>query len=144
MFKTEVKKNSINKKEIFSSFNKSYFNFLLFIKTNMGKDAKFNSFYMKNFIIKETNIKLFIKTWYSRITKNYYTQVMNKDFDFFLNKSYTDDVEKDNTSGEAPTVMLKYITDFKNTFPTLAETVKYEFVSFMLHLTELSFLYFKE
>ena len=139
-----MSKNEINKREIFSTFNKSYLNFLLFIKKNMANDAKFNSFYYKNLIIKETNIKLFIKTWYSRITRNYYTQVMNKDFDFFLNKSYKDDVEKDNTSGEAPTVMLTYISDFKNTFPTLAQHVKYEFVSFMLHLTELSFLYFKE
>lgn len=139
-----MSKNEINKREIFSTFNKSYLNFLLFIKKNMANDTKFNSFYYKNLIIKETNIKLFIKTWYSRITRNYYTQVMNKDFDFFLNKSYKDDVEKDNTSGEAPTVMLTYISDFKNTFPTLAQPVKYEFVSFMLHLTELSFLYFKE
>jgi hypothetical protein len=69
---------------------------------------------------------------------------MNKDFEFFLNKSYTDDVENNNTSGEAPTLMLTYITDFKNTFPTLAESVKFEFVSFMMNLTELSFLYFKE
>jgi len=144
MFKNDVKKNQINKKEVFSTFNKSYLNFLLFIKSHMANDAKFNSFYYKNLIIKETNVKLFIKTWYSRITRNYYTQVMNKDFDFFLNKSYKDDVEKDNTSGEAPTVMLTYISDFKNTFPTLPQTVKYEFVSFMLHLTELSFLYFKE
>ena len=139
-----MSKNQINKREVFSTFNNSYLNFLLFIKKNMANDAKFNSFYYKNLIIKGTNIKLFIKTWYNRITRNYYTQVMNKDFDFFLNKSYKDDVEKDNTSGEAPNVMLSYISDFKNTFPTLAQTVKYEFVSFMLHLTELSFLYFKE
>ena len=105
-----MSKYEINKKETFSSFNKSYFNFLLFIKQNMANDAKFNSFYFKNQIIKQTNIKLFIKTWYSRITKNYYTQVMNKDFDFFLNKSYADDVANNNTSGEAPTVMLTYIT----------------------------------
>ena len=136
--------NLMSKQETFSSFNKSYFNFLLFIKKNMHNDAKFNSFYFKNQIIKQTNIKLFIKTWYNRITKNYYSQVMNKDFDFFLNKSYVDDVANNNTSGEAPTVMLTYITDFKNTFPTLSESVKYEFVSFMINLTELSFLYFKE
>ena len=61
MFKTQLNKTEINKREIFSSFNKSYFNFLLFIKKNMGNDAKFNTFYFKNLIIKETNIKLFIK-----------------------------------------------------------------------------------
>jgi hypothetical protein len=104
----------------------------------------FNSFYNKNLIIKQTNIKLFIKTWYNRITKNYYEKVMKQDFDFFLNKSYIDDVSTDNTSGEAPSIMLNYITDFKNTFHTLDEKIKNDFIYYMVNLTHLSFLYFKE
>jgi hypothetical protein len=134
----------MSKSETFTQFNKFYFLFLDFIKKHMKNDAKFNSFYFKNQIIKQTNIKLFIKTWYSRITSKYYTQVMNKDFDFFLNKTYTEDVEKDNTSGESPTTMLVYITNFKQVFPTLHHDVKKEFTDFMIYLTQLSFLYFKE
>ena len=134
----------MSKIETFKQFNKFYFLFLDFIKKHMTNDSKFNSFYFKNQIIKQTNIKLFIKTWNNRITSKYYTQVMNKDFDFFLNKTYSEDVEKDNTSGEAPTTMLIYITNFKQVFPTLHHDVKKEFTDFMMYLTQLSFLYFKE
>ena len=133
----------MSKKEYFKEFNKNYFLFLSFIKKNMNNDTKFNSFYFKNLIIKQTNIKLFIKTWYNRITSKYYTQVMNKDFDFFLNKTYADDVARDNTSGETPTIMLLYISNFKQTFPSLDQPIKTEFTDFMMNLTELSFLYFK-
>ena len=134
----------MSKIETFKQFNKFYFLFLDFIKKHMTNDSKFNSFYFKNQIIKQTNIKLFIKTWNNRITSKYYTQVMNKDFDFFLNKTYSEDVEKDNTSGEAPTTMLIYISNFKEVFPTLQHDVKKEFTDFMIYLTQLSFLYFKE
>lgn len=134
----------MSKEEHFKQFNKFYFLFLDFIKKHMQNDPKFNTFYFKNQIIKNTNIKLLIKTWNSRITSKYYTQVMNKDFDFFLKKTYTEDVEKDNTSGESPTTMLIYITNFKETFPTLDDNVKKEFTDFMVYLTNLSFLYFKK
>ena len=65
----------MSKEFVFKNFNETYFNFLKFIKKNMDNDIKFNSFYNKNLIIKQTNIKLFIKTWYNRITKNYYHQI---------------------------------------------------------------------
>jgi hypothetical protein len=134
----------MSKQIVFKNFNEQYFNFLKFIKKNMENDNNFNGFYNKNIIIKQTNVKLFIKTWYSRITKNYYNEVMKQDFNFFLNKKYDEDVSKDNTSGESPTLMLKYITDFKNLFPNLHEDIKTEFIYYMINLTQLSFLYFKE
>jgi hypothetical protein len=134
----------MSKEFVFKNFNETYFNFLKFIKKNMDNDIKFNSFYNKNLIIKQTNIKLFIKTWNNRITKNYYHQIMKQDFDFFLNKIYDDDVLNDNTSGESPNLMLKYICDFKNTFPTMQKEIKNEFIYYMINLTQLSFLYFKE
>jgi len=129
---------------LFSNFNETYFNFLNFIKKHMENDKKFNLFYNKNLIIKQTNVKLIIRTWYNRITRNYYDKIMNQDFDFFLNKSYEDDVIKDNTSGESPMLLIQYISNFKTLFPSLEESVKTEFITYMIKLTHLSFLYFKE
>ena len=129
---------------LFSNFNETYFNFLNFIKKNMENDKKFNLFYNKNLIIKQTNVKLIIRTWYNRITRNYYDKIMNQDFDFFLNKSYEDDVIKDNTSGESPMLLIQYISNFKTLFPSLEESIKTEFITYMIKLTHLSFLYFKE
>jgi hypothetical protein len=129
---------------LFSNFNETYFNFLNFIKKHMENDKKFNLFYNKNLIIKQTNVKLIIRTWYNRITRNYYDKIMNQDFDFFLNKSYEDDVIKDNTSGESPMLLIQYISNFKTLFPSLEESIKTEFITYMIKLTHLSFLYFKE
>jgi hypothetical protein len=127
---------------VFKKFNTTYFNFLDFIKKHIKNDMKFNAFYMKSMIIKSTNIKLLIKTWYNRITNKYYTQVMKKDLEFFMNKSYIDDVNNNNTSGEAPDVMLQYIGEFKNAFPTLNESIKEEFTTYIMNLTNLSYIYF--
>jgi len=55
-----------------SSFNKTYFSFLDFIKIYLKDDPNFKTFYRKNLIVKETNVKLIIKTWDERITKKYY------------------------------------------------------------------------
>ena len=129
---------------VFKKFNTAYFNFLDFIKKNIKNDLKFNGFYMKNMIIKQTNIKLFIKTWYNRITHKYYAQVMNKDLNFFMNKSYMDDVQNNNTSGEAPDVMLNYIGEFKKAFPTLDDSIKDEFTNYIMNLTNYSYIYFNE
>ena len=127
----------------FSNFNKIYFNFLDFIKKHMNNDSKFNTFYLKNKIVKQTNIKLIIKTWDNRITQRYYNKIVNKDLDFFLNKSYEEDIVV-NTSGETNGTILNYITNFKIIYPTLDETIQNEFIDYIVQLTELSFLYFKK
>ena len=127
----------------FSNFNKTYFNFLDFIKKHMNNDSKFNTFYLKNKIVKQTNIKLIIKTWDNRITQRYYNNIVNKDLDFFLNKSYEEDIVV-NTSGETNGTILNYITNFKIIYPTLDETIQNEFIDYIVQLTELSFLYFKK
>jgi len=127
----------------FSNFNKTYFNFLDFIKKHMNNDSKFNSFYLKNKIVKQTNIKLIIRTWDNRITQRYYNKIVNKDLDFFLNKSYEEDIVV-NTSGETNGTILNYITNFKIIYPTLDENIQKEFIDYIVQLTELSFLYFKK
>jgi hypothetical protein len=126
-------------KEAFTSFNKTYFSFLEFIKIYLKNDPNFKLFYRKNQIVKETNVKLIIKTWNDRITSKYYTQVTNKDFDFFLNKSYNDEM----TSQEKETPLLKYINDFKEIYPTLEETTKNQFLDYIVKLTNYSYIYFK-
>ena len=127
-------------KEAFKSFNKTYFSFLEFIKTYLKNDPNFKTFYRKNQIVKETNVKLIITTWHTRITSKYYTQVMNKDFDFFLNKSYNEEM----TLQEKETPLLKYINDFKEIYPTLEETIKDQFLEYIINLTNFSYVYFNK
>ena len=127
-------------KEAFSSFNKTYFSFLEFIKGYLKNDPNFNMFYRKNQIIRETNVKIIIKTWNDRITSKYYTRVMNKDFEFFLNKTYGDEM----TAQEKETPLLKYINDFKQIYPTLEENTKNQFLDYIVNLTNSSYVYFNK
>ena len=63
-------------KDLFQEFNKIYFEFLAFLKKYSGGDKLFNSFYNKNYMIKNTNIKLIIKGWYDNIASKYYQSIM--------------------------------------------------------------------
>jgi len=123
-----------------SSFNKTYFSFLDFIKIYLKDDPNFKTFYRKNLIVKETNVKLIIKTWDERITKKYYCEVINHNFDFFLNKEYTSDI----TAKEKETPLLKYINDFKHVYPSLDDSLKNKFTDYIVDLTQYSYNYYNK
>ena len=119
-------------------FNKEYFEFLNFINKHLN-DGTFKTFYRKNQIMKETNPKIFIKTWYSLIGSKYHSQIIKRDIGFFLNKSYEEDVLE---AGES-NALLKYIDQFKESYETLDENVKETFLNFIINLTDKSFVYYK-
>ena len=121
-----------------SEFNKEYFEFLIFIKDHLD-DPKFKTFYRKNQIVKETNPKMFIKTWYDRIGSKYHKQVMQSDISFFLNKNYDDDVT---IAGNESNTLLVYINKFKESYDTLDEIIKAKFMYYIITLTDKSFVYY--
>ena len=120
-------------------FNKEYFEILNFIKGHI-EDTSFKTFYRKNQIIKETNPKMFIRSWYDCIGSKYHAQVMQRDISFFLNKDYENDVMY---AGSDSNMLLKYINKFKESYETLDETVKETFLNFIISLTDKSFVYYK-
>ena len=122
-----------------SDFNKEYFEFLKFIKQHLKDDPNFRMFYRKNKLMREANPKFFIRTWYNRIGSKYHAQVMQRDVSFFMNKNYEDDVSD---SGES-NMLLKYINKFKESYDTLDQSIKEEFVNFIMSLTDKSFVYYK-
>ncbi len=122
-------------------FNKEYFEFLNFIKGHI-EDTTFKTFYRKNQIMKETNPKLFIKTWYDRIGSKYHTQVMQRDISFFLNKEYDDDVAQSGLGSDS-NQLLKYINKFKESYDSFDTNIKEIFLNFIISLTDKSFVYYK-
>lgn len=120
-----------------SEFNKEYFEFLKFIKVHI-EDSNFKTFYRKNQIVRETNPKMFIRTWYECIGSKYHAQVMKSDISFFLNKNYEEDVSTSNESNK----LLDYINKFKESYETLDEIVKSTFLYFIITLTDKSFVYY--
>jgi len=126
---------------LIKEFNKEYFEFLKFIKQHI-EDSHFKTFYRKNQIIRETNPKMFIRTWYEMIGSKYHDQVMKSDISFFLNKNYEDDISKTGSSISESNKLLEYINKFKESYETLDEIVKSKFLYFIITLTDKSFVYY--
>ena len=126
-----------------SDFNKVYFEFLKFIELYLKNDTNFKSFYRKNIMMKETNPKYFIKTWFTRITYKYYNEIKVKNISFFLNKDYNNDINNQSIGADS-NLLLSYINKFKDSYDTLDENTQSTFVDFIYELTELSFLYYKQ
>jgi len=122
-------------KQIFEQFNKKYFDFLVFLKQYSNGDKLFQSFYKKNHVIKNMNIKLLIKTWYEHITSKYHKYIIDGNISFFLNKNYEEDVKNQ-------TDIIKYINFFKKNFKQFEKKIVDEFVGYIKNLTRLSYMYF--
>ena len=76
--------SAAQKKQIVKTFVDIYFDLLNTIKEQLeNKNKEFNDFYKKNLLLKKTNIKLFIKTWYEYITKQYYHYIMDNNVNYF-------------------------------------------------------------
>ena len=125
-------------KELFQQFNKLYFDFLSFVKLHSNGDKLFNSFYKKNYIIKNTNIKLFIKGWYYNITINYYQSIIEENILFFLKKDYNSDIVQLENSND----IIKYIKYFKDNYDKFEKKITDDFIGYIKQLTKLSYMYF--
>ena len=125
-------------KDIFQQFNKVYFEFISFLKDHSNGDKLFNKLYQKIYIIKNTNIKLFIKVWYDSITLKYYQSILDENLSYFLNKDYNQDIDTIENSND----ILRYIHYFKTNYNTFEKKNIDIFIQYMKELTQLSYLYF--
>ena len=122
-----------SKKKVFSLFISVYFELLEIIKSKFDKHKEFDIFYKKNFLLKKTNIKLFIKNWYMYITTHYSTKIHEGDIQYFLENAMqmmTSDYLK------------KYFLYFKQVYDTLDDVVIQTVVQKVQQLTQMSYLYY--
>tara|TARA_Y100000022_G_C13156715_1_gene332021 strand:- start:477 stop:857 length:381 start_codon:yes stop_codon:yes gene_type:complete len=121
------------KKSIFSRFIIKYFELLEIIKEKVTHND-FDLFYKKNFILKKTNIKIFIKTWYEYITQKYYIHIMNNNIDYFINNSTTI------INNE---YLKKYLSYFNESYKQLNDSEIKSIIAIIQELTQLSLIYYK-
>ena len=90
--------NSKNKKEISKTFVDIFFQFLEFIKNYSNENNDFLNIYKKSYLLKKTNIRLFIQMWYTHISSIYFKQIMDGDIEYFLYKDYNYENKKMNVN----------------------------------------------
>uniref|UniRef100_A0A6C0KXP6 Uncharacterized protein n=1 Tax=viral metagenome TaxID=1070528 RepID=A0A6C0KXP6_9ZZZZ len=130
--------NDFQKKQIVKAFVDIYFDLLSTIKEQLeNKNAEFNKFYAKNFVLKKTNIKLFIKTWYEYITKQYYHYIMDNNVNYF----FSDELQG-KLSQEFDVSVMKYILLVKEKYNSVSNSIVESILAKIKLLTQISYQYF--
>ena len=123
------------KKELFQKFIDIYFILLKMMKERVGYHNDFYLFYKKNKLLRKTNIKMFIKTWYESITLVYYKDLMNQPYEYFL----------ENGSKFLPDISFqKYFNEFKQKCLQTEKEVIENAYNMVKQLTELSRIYYQD
>lgn len=130
--------SSAQKKQIVKTFVDIYFDLLNTIKEQLeNKNKEFNDFYKKNLLLKKTNIKLFIKTWYEYITKQYYHYIMDNNVNYFFSDELQEKLNKDfNVS------VMKYIVLVKEKYNSVSNSIVESILTKIKFLTQMSYQYF--
>ena len=126
-----------DKKGIFKEFINLYFNLLKNIKDQVN-NKDFNRFYYKNYLLKKTNIKLFINTWYNEISLKFFKQIMNDDILFFLNNDFKGSLKKLNNEFN----INYYLDNLKNIYNKVEKNIFNYYFDQIKKLTNLSIIYF--
>lgn len=133
-----MNQSSTQKKEIVKTFVSIYFDLLNTIKEQLENNNKeFNDFYKKNLLLKKANIKLFIKTWYEYITKQYYHYIMDNNVNYF----FSDDLQT-KLSQQYNVSVMKYIVLIKEKYNSVSNSIVESILAKIKFLTQISYHYF--
>ena len=125
----------------FKLFNSTYFELLKMMKDNSDKNKDFLRFYKQNLFLKRANVKLFIRTWYTNITRFYMEPILNGNIQFFLEKDYSAEINENKEFSNTYSIE-SYVQYFKEIYNTLKQEDVDVFVEKVQELTKLSKLYY--
>jgi hypothetical protein len=84
--------------QVVKIFNEIFFNFVNLISKTFPNDLEITIAKNKLYAIKKINPKLFIKIWKKHITDKYRDSIEEGNIDYFIEKNYSDDLNKVNNS----------------------------------------------
>ena len=84
--------------QVVKIFNEIFFKFVNLISKTFPNDLDITIAKNKLYAIKKINPKLFIKIWKKHITDKYRDSIEEGNIDYFIEKNYSDDLNKVNNS----------------------------------------------
>jgi len=84
--------------QVVKIFNEIFFNFVNLISKTFPNDLEITIAKNKLYAIKKINPKLFIKIWKKHITDKYRDSIEEGNIDYFIEKNYSNDLNKVNNS----------------------------------------------
>ena len=118
-------------------FNSQFTDFLKDVQIVLPNDLNIKTakYYTEKLI--KMNPSLLVKSWYELVFIPYKTEIERGDFDFFLNKEYSSDLETiDNNDG-----ILETIKTIKLRVKDLTDDDKQKIIKYTQNLTKISLMY---
>lgn len=118
-------------------FNSQFMEFLKDVQVVLPNDLNIKTakYYTENLI--KVNPSLLVKSWYELVIIPYKNQIDKGDFEFFLNKEYSSDLETiDNNDG-----ILETIKTIKSRVKDLTDDDKKKIIKYTQNLTKISLMY---
>lgn len=120
--------------QVIKIFNEIFFNFVNLISKSFPNDLEITMAKNKLYAIKKINPKLFIKIWKKHITNKYKNSIEEGNIDYFIEKNYSDDLNKINDLDR----VMKSINRLRDPIRNM-DTSKQELVMlYMQDLTKIS------
>tara|TARA_B110000285_G_C14964846_1_gene533533 strand:+ start:316 stop:708 length:393 start_codon:yes stop_codon:yes gene_type:complete len=129
----------MDKRQLLKQFITIYFDLLNDIKSHSDNNKDFNIFYKKNYLLKNTNLKLFIRTWYANVSIPYNNQILSGDIDHLFSNKVMDDISN-KTNGD----IIKYMNIIKQKYNTTNNNIIDSFLLKVQQLTQISCNYFNK
>lgn len=127
----------MDKRQLLKTFISIYFELLNNIKKHSDNHDEFDSFYKKNYMLKKTNIKMFIRMWYDNITLEYYDKIMKGNIEYMFSGELIDNISS-KTNGN----IIQYMNIIKNKYKNTDKCIVNNYLLKIQQLTQISSLYF--
>jgi hypothetical protein len=135
-----TEKNNVYKKKVMDAFNQHLKDLMNDIHTLFPDNLKVRTLKNSLLLFLKMNPKKAIELWFYKINSKYSSQIMNEDFDFFLEKDYSDDLKDANATGI--NVSTDLIEELKEPIKNMDDENIKMAIKYIKDLTQLSAVYF--
>ena len=120
--------------QVVKIFNEIFFNFVNLISKTFPNDLDITIAKNKLYAIKKINPKLFIKIWKKHITDKYRDSIEEGNIDYFIEKNYSDDLNKVNNSDR----VIKCINQLREPIKNMVKSKQDMAMLFIQDLSKIS------
>lgn len=124
------------------AFNNCLEEYLLFIVTLFPDNVNIRTAYNSLLNTKKMNPTLVVKFWYGYVVAKYDVPIQKGDYEYFVNKEYSEDVISTSTDQKVTNQIIQGIENVRKYIIEMETSDKEKWIQYMKQLNNLSILYF--
>lgn len=124
------------------AFNNCLEEYLLFIVALFPDNVNIRAAYNSLLNTKKMNPTLVVKFWHGYVVAKYNDPIQKGDYEYFVNKEYTQDILNTSTDADITNQIIKGIENMRKYIINMETSDKEKWIQYMKQLNNLSILYY--